>query len=148
MTATQRRNITIGITAGVYLFLLFEKLIHVVLPNHSHSHEPNDTTTNQNSLSANQGPVLPALTPLSCLLQGPTEVIANPNAPGDVEMKPNGSQEKEVEESIGKGICNVDSVAWMIIFANFFPARMPFCFAKRYSRVRIQKRHYGLLTNR
>ena len=37
MTETQRRNITIAITVGVYVFMLFEKAIHLVIP-HQHSH--------------------------------------------------------------------------------------------------------------
>ena len=37
MSASERRNITIAITVGVYLFLLFEKAIHLVIP-HQHSH--------------------------------------------------------------------------------------------------------------
>ena len=37
MSESQRRNITIFITVGVYVFLLFEKALHLVIP-HQKSH--------------------------------------------------------------------------------------------------------------
>lgn len=41
MSPSERRNITVAITLGVYIFFLFEKMIHLVLPHqHSHGGEP------------------------------------------------------------------------------------------------------------
>ncbi|KAL5251085.1 hypothetical protein ACHWQZ_G016712 [Mnemiopsis leidyi] len=87
MSGTEIRNLTIAITVGVYMFLLFEKAIHMVMPHHSHG--------------------------------GELEVHVNPAA--DKEMKEmNGhSHNKKEDVVIGKrGICEVDSVAWMVIIGD------------------------------
>eukprot|EP00116_Pleurobrachia_bachei_P006404 sb/3466666/ len=47
--------------------------------------------------------------------------------------------------------CRYKIECWIFSLPGLMPSastRMPFCFAKRHSRVRIRKRHFGILTNR
>merc|ERR1719204_864556 len=85
MSGTQIRNITIAITVGVYIFLVFEKVIQLIMP-HAHSHG------------------------------GEAEIHANPAA--DTEMKDVNGLHKEKEDVKPRGVCNVDSVAWMVIIGD------------------------------
>jgi len=81
-------NKCLGILGGVYLFLLFEKAIHSVIP-HDHGgggHEHGN------------------------------KVIENPNA--GAEMKEVSPRRESLKSVARQGICNVDSVAWMVIFGD------------------------------
>eukprot|EP00116_Pleurobrachia_bachei_P009871 sb/3470133/ len=51
-------------------------------------------------------------------------------------------------QSVSAIVAVTSLLLFIHFYHHFFPARMPFCFAKRHSRVRIRKRHFGILTNR
>eukprot|EP00116_Pleurobrachia_bachei_P015605 sb/3475867/ len=50
--------------------------------------------------------------------------------------------------SAKEGIAAPSKHSLTLFWIFSLPGWMPFCFAKRHSRVRIRKRHFGILTNR
>eukprot|EP00116_Pleurobrachia_bachei_P006549 sb/3466811/ len=63
-----------------------------------------------------------------------------------VKLTDNDPSSAETSKNKDKIIMNIAEVAVYLIITKGF--HMPFCFAKRHSRVRIRKRHFGILTNR